>query len=277
MGKYETQEGRLTIPCRALTALAPHRFLHVGNQCRPVHADSISLSRLHHRYCLGQLRLVRLCVHRPAGLCLCPPLSGSQHQHTARVHGTAFRTVHTQHPGVVHHCHRHHLVAGADALCRRCTHSSGVRHTHVVVSPGAGSYLGILHHVGRSESRGLYQCLPDDTAHCRIPHSGHRRTGQGGWHSGTGRQGACRLLGDVQAQHGRSLPLVAHPVGLSRHGCLVLVHRPVDGAARTGSQGSARRSAGDQLYWLAEDSGCRSLHTTRHHLLRPVRRHTEES
>lgn len=35
---------------RALPALAPYRFLHVGHQCWSVDVDSLSIGRIHDRY-----------------------------------------------------------------------------------------------------------------------------------------------------------------------------------------------------------------------------------
>ena len=254
MGQFKAQEGRFPVSGRALPALAPYRLLHVGHQRGTVNAHCLGLGRFYHRYRQRQLCLVCLCVHRPAGLCLCPTLSGGQGAHATRIHGLALRTVYAQHSGVVHHCHHRHLVACADALCRRHSHPSGLRHSHVDVGPRLAGHLGLLHHARWTESRSLYQCLSDDTAHRRLCHTGHCRTRPCRRHFRTCRQGACRLLGHVQAQLRRGLPLVAHHPRIPRHGRLVLVYRPEYGATRTGRQGPARRSAWHQLHRLAEDS-----------------------
>lgn len=36
--------------CRAFPEVASYRFLHVGNQCGPFHADSLRQCRIYHRY-----------------------------------------------------------------------------------------------------------------------------------------------------------------------------------------------------------------------------------
>lgn len=156
--------------------MASHRFLHVGNKCRTFYADSISFSRFHDRHRVGQLRLVRLCLHCLASLCLRTTLPGGESAYTARVHGLAFWTIHTQHPCLVHHCHHHHLMAGTDALCRRHPYPSGLRYPDVDVCTHSASHLCLLYDDGRTESRSLYQCLSDDAAYRGLCCSRYHRT-----------------------------------------------------------------------------------------------------
>lgn len=46
----ETQKRQQPFSCRAFPEVASHRFLHVGNQCGPFHADSLRQCRIYHRY-----------------------------------------------------------------------------------------------------------------------------------------------------------------------------------------------------------------------------------
>ena len=44
------KKGSSPFSCRAFPEVASHRFLHVGNQCGPFHADSLRQCRIYHRY-----------------------------------------------------------------------------------------------------------------------------------------------------------------------------------------------------------------------------------
>ena len=160
MGQSETQKRQQPFSRRAFPEVASHRFLHVGNQCGPLHADSLSQCRIHHRHRFGQLCLVCVCFHLLAGFCLCPPLFGSAYHHLAGVHGAAFRTVHPQHSCLVHHCDDPYLVACPDLIRRRYPYPSGFRYSHVAIGIDPARYLRILHHGRRAESGSLYQCIP---------------------------------------------------------------------------------------------------------------------
>ena len=242
MGKFKEQEGQRQVPGGQLAALAPHRLLHVGHQRRPVNAHRVGKRRLHHGYRVGQLRLVRLRVHSPAGLCLRPALPGQPRIDAARVHGPALRAVNAQHAGLVHHRDHPHIVARADPFRRRHNHPPGVRHTDVDVGFHASGHLGVLHHARRTQGRGLHQRVPDGAAHRRIGHTyvhGNIPLGRRlvyGRHSraGESRHRAVRILETLSAEHGQGLPMAAHPAGLSHIGPVVLVHRPVYGSARAG-------------------------------------------
>lgn len=44
------KKGSSLFLARAFPEVASHRFLHVGNQCGPFHADSLRQCRIYHRY-----------------------------------------------------------------------------------------------------------------------------------------------------------------------------------------------------------------------------------
>ena len=190
LGKHEAQERQQPVLGRTFVAVASHRILDVGHQRRAIDAHCQCQCRLHHRHRLRQLRMVRLCLHRTVGICLRPTLFRSQHQHAAGIHGTAFWTIHPQHPCVVHHRHHHHLLACPHPLCRRHTHPPGVRHPHVAVGAHPASHLRLLHHDGRSESRGIHQRISDVAVDNCFRHTNHRRASPCGRCRRIGLQGA---------------------------------------------------------------------------------------
>ena len=74
----------------------------------------------------SMLRMVCLRLHSHVGICVRSALFGIKDPDIARVHGIAVRSIHAKYPGMVHHCDNHHLMAGADTVCRRHSDTSGV-------------------------------------------------------------------------------------------------------------------------------------------------------
>ena len=167
-------------------------------------------------------------------------------------------------------------MACADAFCRRHHHPAGVRHADVAVGIAAACHISILHYARRTEGCRLHQCLSDGVAHPRVGNAHRSRNMEARRRIllagcvDTRKPGhrAVKLLEPVPAQQRPWLSLATYHPWLSCHGSMVLVYRPVDGAAGACRKKSQRGTERRELHRLAEDTRCGNLYPSRCGLLR---------